>query len=253
MKKTIVILVLFLSLLSCKSKHVASNTIAIANASAKEIADEYSKQAALDFKTLHIKGSTKHGFISPALDIRIKKDEMILVSVRIPIGGTVIKACATPEYISYYNKLEGEYYYGSYALLSDFLGIELDFKQVQNLLLGRTFNDLTREKLLSEIENNLYKLSSTKINLNSAYFFDPINFRLVKQFIEQKQHNRSGSVTYADFKTQNNTTLPYSITIHSSSSDKKNEFKVNYKSIDFDTEISFPYQIPDGYKEVEIN
>ncbi len=253
MKKTIVVLVLFLSLLSCKSKHVASNTIAITDASSKEIVANYSKQAALDFKTLHIKGSTKYGFISPALDIRIKKDEMILVSIRIPIGGTIIKACATPEYISYYNKLEAEYYHGSYALLSNFLGIELDFKQVQHLLLGRAIDDLTREKLVSEIENNLYKLSSKKTNLNSAYFFDPISFRLVKQFIEQKQHNRSGSVEYADFRAQNNTILPYSININSISDDKQNEFKVNYKSIDFDTEISFPYQIPDGYKEVEIN
>lgn len=253
MKKNIVILILFLSLLSCKSKQVTSNITAIADASAKEIVNSYAKQANLDFRTLHIKGSTKHGFISPALDIRIKKDEMILVSIRIPIGGTIIKACATPEYISYYNKLEGDYYYGSYALLSNFLGIELDFKQVQNLLLGRAIDDLTKEKLLSEIENNLYKLSSKKIQLNSAYFFDPVNFRLVKQFVEQKQHNRSGSVEYADFRTQNNTILPYSININSNSNDKKNEFKVNYKSIEFDTEISFPYEIPDGYKEVEIN
>lgn len=253
MKKNIIVLILFLSLVSCKSKHIVSNTIADTEASAKEIAASYNQQANLEFNTLHIKGSTNYGFISPALDIRIQKDEMILVSIRIPIGGTIIKACATPEYISYYNKLEGEYYHGSYQLLSNFLGIQLDYSQVQNLLLGRAIDNLSREKLLLEIENNLYKLKSNKIGLKKAYFVEPLNFRLVRQFIEQPQFNRSGSVEYADFKLQNNTILPYSISIQSISNDKKNDFKVNYKSIEFNTEISFPYQIPDGYKEVEIN
>lgn len=246
-------LILSLTLTSCKTKQSVVSSEADSSKSAKEIIREYNRTDNLDFETLHIKGSTSYQIFNINLDIRIKKDEIILVSCRAPIVGTVIKAYVTPDYVSYYNKWDSEYFEGDYEILSDFLGTELDFQKVQNLLLGRTIDDLGREKFTLEIENNLYKLSSKRGSLNKAYFFEPDHFRLKKQFAEQPSENRSASIEYSNYKIQNNTILPYSVLISSLNQKDKNEFKVDYKTIDFNTQISFPYEIPSGYKQIEID
>lgn len=244
------ILSLLLIITSCKTKQ--SVLEADTSVSAKEIIENYNNQNKLDFQVLHIKGSTSYSLFNVNLDIRIKKDEIILVSGRV-LGTTIVKAKITPDYVSYYNKWESEYFEGNYEFLSDFLGTELDFQKVQNLLLGRTLDNLSREKFIFEIENNLYKLSSSRKDLNKAYYFETNNFRLVRQFVEQKHENRSAFVEYSNYKTQNNNVLPFAVFISSLNKKDKNEFKVEYKSMEFNTEISFPYEIPSGYRAVEID
>lgn len=251
MRKYTSVLILFLLVTSCKTKQ--SVIEADSSVSSKEIIENYNNQNGLDFQTLHIKGSTKYGFLNPNIDLRIKKDEIILVSIRVPLAGTIIKAKVTPDYVSYYNDLQSEYFEGDYEFLSDFLGTELDFQKVQNLLLGRTLDNLSKEKFIFEIESNLYKLSSSRKDLNKAYYFEPNNFRLVRQFVEQKHENRSAFVEYSNYKIQNNNVLPFAVFISSLSKKDKNEFKVEYKSMEFNTEIPFPYEIPSGYRAIEID
>lgn len=243
-------MVLLLVVTSCKTKN--SVLEADTSVSVKEVVKNYKSQNSLDFKTLHIKGNTSYSLFNISLDIRIKKDEIILVSCRAPLVGTVIKAYITPDYISYYNKWDSEYFEGDYEFLSEFLGTELDFQKVQNLLLGRTLDEIDRERFVYAIENNLYKLSSNRSNLSKAYYFEPLDFNLVKQHVEQKHENRSAFVEYSNYKIHNSIKLPYSVFIFSLNGKDKNEFKVDYKTIDFNTEISFPYNIPDGYKKIEI-
>lgn len=251
--KSLLIIFFFLIVISCKTKQSVFNKTD-ASISVKEVIENYTNQNQLDFQTLHIKGSTKYGLLSPAFDLRIKKDEIILVSIRIPLAGTIIKAKVTPEYVSYYNNLQSEYFEGDYEFLSDFVGTELSFQKVQNLLLGRTLDDLEQDKFTIEVEKNLYKLSSSsRYGIVKVYYFEPINFRLVKQFVEQKYKNQSASVEYSTYKIQNNNVLPFSILLNSMNEGEQNEFKVEYKSMEFNTAISFPYEIPEGYRRIEID
>ena len=249
-KRHIAFLALLLVVTSCKTKKSVFE--ADTSVSAKEVIENYNNQNNLDFQTLHIKGNTSYSLFNVNLDIRIKKDEIILVSAR-TFFGNAAKVKITPDYVSYYNNLQSEYFEGDYEFLSNFLGTELDFQKVQNLLLGRTLDELKRERLTYEIENNLYKLSSKRSDLNKAYYFEPDNFRLVKQFVEQKHENRNAFVEYSNYKIQNNNILPFSILINSLNKKNKNEFKVEYKSMEFNTNVSFPYEIPSGYREIKID
>jgi len=252
MKKYISLFLLTVILVSCKSKQVVSPMVD-ESVTAKVIVERYSKNQ-LNFNTLHIKGNTKYGILSPSIDLRIKKDEMILVSVRVPIiAGTIVKAKVTPEHVSYYNNLESEYFEGDFDFLSNWLGTELDFQKLQNLLLGRTLDNPENENLRYAIENNMYKLYSERKNLSKAYYFESETYYLKKQFVEQKQQNRSASVEYSNYKNTSNNILPFVLIIKSLNEGSSNEFKVDYKSIEVNTEISFPYKIPDGYKEIQID
>ncbi len=260
MRKYIAFVALVLLVVSCKSRKAVFSSEADASVTTREVVRNYDLQSALAFETLHIRGNTNVSFFSINLDIRIKKDEMILITARAPLVGNVAKALITPDYVSYYYRPDSEYFEGDYEFLSHWLGMELDFQKIQNLLLGRALEDLRRERLDITIEDNLYKLSSSRYGLDKAYFFEPDNFRLAKQWVIQKHEERSASVEYSRYKNQDNNSLPSVILIntlsgkHKTLSGKhKNEFQIEYRSFDFNTTVSFPYQIPQGYNRIEID
>jgi hypothetical protein len=71
-------------------------------------------------------------------------------------------------------------------MLSNWLGTDLDFQKVQNLLLGKAMDDLTKGKYNVLAEDNNPKLEEiTEANFSKNFVFDSIGFWLKKQEIEQ--------------------------------------------------------------------
>lgn len=83
-----------------------------------------------------------------------------MVSIRF-LGITMAKALITPKEVKYYEKINGTYFEGDYASLSEWLGTDLDFNKIQNMLLGQPIDDLTQQKYLSEVTDSFYKLNAT--------------------------------------------------------------------------------------------
>jgi hypothetical protein len=250
--KYLSLLIFFVVLTSCKSRKNLAYSEADASLATQKLIENYQSNK-LEFNTLHIKGNAKYGIYNPSVDIRIRKSEEILVSVRMPIIGVVAKAKITPDYVSYYQKIDSEYFEGEYEFLSHLLGTDLDYQKVENLLLGKAIDNLNKEKFRFSVEDNSYRLTTTYSNLKKSYFFEPNNFRLEKQFLEQPLEKRNVLIRYSGFKNYEENILPHSIVLNVENQNNKNEFRIEYKSVEFNTNISFPYEIPRGYSEVIID
>src|SRR6478736_9391859 len=136
-------------LVSCKAKGKA------VEASKKEDSNSMSADRILknhyaiknDFTTLYIKSNVKYNDEKQSqnltAEIKIKKDEQILVSIRF-LGITMAKALITPTTVSYYEKLNASYFEGDFSTLSKWLGTDLDFNKVQNILIVQAMDDLTK-------------------------------------------------------------------------------------------------------------
>ncbi len=252
MNKYISLLIFLLLLTSCKSRKNLAYSEANASLTTQKLIENYQSNK-LDFNTLHIKGNAKYGIYNPSVDIRIKKSEEILVSVRMPIIGVVAKAKITPNYVSYYQKIDNEYFEGEYEFLSHLLGTELDYQKVENLLLGKAIDDLKKEKFRFSVEDNRYRLTTMYSSLKKSYFFEPDNFRLERQFLEQPLEGRNVLISYSGYKNYEENVLPHSIVMDVDNQKDKKEIRIEYKSVEFNTNISFPYEIPRGYSEVIID
>lgn len=252
MNKYISLLIFLLLLTSCKSRKNLAYSEANASLTTQKLIENYQSNK-LDFNTLHIKGNAKYGIYNPSVDIRIKKSEEILVSVRMPIIGVVAKAKITPNYVSYYQKIDNEYFEGEYEFLSHLLGTELDYQKVENLLLGKAIDDLKKEKFRFSVEDNRYRLTTMYSSLKKSYFFEPDNFRLERQFLEQPLEGRKVLISYSGYKNYEENVLPHSIVMDVDNQKDKKEIRIEYKSVEFNTNISFPYEIPRGYSEVIID
>jgi len=209
-----------------------------------------------DFTTLYIKSSVKYNDAKQSqnltAEIKIKKNEQILVSIRF-LGITMAKALITPTTVSYYEKLNGTYFEGDFSTLSKWLGTDLDFNKVQNMLIGQPIDDLTRGKYQDSLVDQSYRLEDlSKNNTKKYFFFDKDSFLLNKQEISQTTENRKIEVLYSDYKKYNETPLPSDIAINAVQDKGKTEINLGYNTITINEELTFPYSVPNDYKRILI-
>ena len=260
MKKAALVVVLTVFMISCKSKAVsvaASNEpVAPANyLSAKKIIENYYTNKN-EFSTLYIKSSARYAddkqTQNVTAEIRIKKDEQILVSIRF-LGITMAKALITPTMVSYYEKINGNYFEGDFSSLSQWLGTDLDYNKIQNMLLGQAIDDLTKGKYIESLLEHTYRLDDTSnINTKKSFFLDADKFLVQKQEITQTAEERMIKVAYADNKVYNEGILPSSVLINTFQKKGNTEINLEYNSVTFNQELSFPYSVPNGYKRIII-
>lgn len=257
MKKGIVILLVLFSFASCKTKQSLLGEQSVAEArSTKEIVDGHYKNTK-DFKTLHIQASASYKDRKQSqrvsADIKIKKDEIILVSVRF-LGITMAKAVITPTRVSYYEKIKGTYFDGSYEVLSRWLGTELDYAKVQNMLTGESLYDLTKGMYQASLENERHKLQSMdRSAITKQFFFEGSNFLLKEQKITQGgKEPRSLDIQYPAYKEYPKAVLPAVIKIDAEQNDTVT-IDIEYNTVTFDENLTFPYDVPEGFEQIFID
>ena len=260
MKKIAILVLLTVFMVSCKSKAIAvtANNEPVAearNMSAKKIIEKHYNNKS-EFSTLYIKSSARYAddkqTQNVTAEIKIKKDEQILVSIRF-LGITMAKALITPTTVSYYEKLNSKYFEGDFSSLSQWLGTDLDYNKIQNMLLGQAIDDLTKGKYLETLLEQTYRLDDTSNkNTKKSFFLDADNFFVQKQEITQTAEERMIKVAYSDNKVYNQATLPTSVLINTFQKKGNTEINLEYDSVTFNEELSFPYSVPNGYKRILI-
>lgn len=260
MKKIAILVVLTVFTVSCKTKAIA---VAASNEPVKEanymtaekiIENYYNNKT--QFSTLYIKSSARYAddkqTQNVSAEIRIKKDEQILVSIRV-LGITMAKALITPTSVNYYEKLGGKYFEGDFTSLSQWLGTDLDYNKIQNMLLGQAIDDLTKGKYLESLLEHSYRLDDTSNkNTKKSFFLDADKFLVQKQEITQTAEERMIKVAYSDNRVYNEATLPSSVLINTFQKKGNTEINLEYNSVTFNEELSFPYSVPKGYKRILI-
>ncbi|AWA29216.1 DUF4292 domain-containing protein [Flavobacterium magnum] len=248
---------LLIGLASCKAtKGLVSETIATtALSAAKVIESHYATRR--DFNTLYIKARVSYKDDRQSqnvnAEIKIKRDEKILVSIRV-LGITMAKALITPTEVKYYEKINGKFFEGNYSTLSKWLGTDLDFYKVQHMLIGQAMDDLAKGKYKSSIEDNLYKLEDLNgRDTQKEFFFEASKFLVKKQDIEQIQKNRMLHVSYPNYKEYPVMMLPSEIKIEAYDNQKKTAINIEYETVTFNEDLTFPYSAPDGYERVNID
>lgn len=211
-----------------------------------------------DFKTLAARiqvvyeDDTKSQSITTSL--RIEKDKNIWIKASL-LGITISKVLITPDRVSFYETVGRTYFDGDFKLLSDFLGTELTFQQVQALLLGQSIFDLKRVPYSSEIQIGKYKLSPKKQDQDFIYsvLLNVDNFKVNAETLSQPLNNRLLTLRYGDYQTVNGNFYPTTIALNTSEGESKTSIDINYKKIDVNADVSFPFDIPSGYEEITLD
>src|SRR5210317_1578781 len=141
-KKLIYATILGVLFLGCKTtKIVESNKTLDPKMSVKQIVKKLNKSQS-EFNTLQgrLKVEYTQGDRSEVhtLTLRMEHDKTIWINAFL----NFVRIKITPERVRFYNKLDNTYFDGDYALISNFLGTELQFENLQNVLLGEAIFDI---------------------------------------------------------------------------------------------------------------
>lgn len=249
-----IILFLFVFLMfNCKSSRTITGGQANFKLSTKQLLKENSRQTPT-FKTLQSKLKITYNEDgkeqSYTVNFRAKKDEILWISATF----SIVKALITPEKVSFYNKLDNTYFEGDYKYLSNLLGTELDFQKVQNLLLGDPIFNLNASTYDVSVNEEAYILQPKKQRELFEIFFllDPIRFKVKSQQITQPQELRHLQIDYLAFQNVDKQTLPESIKVIAVEANKQTNIDLQFKNVILNEDLSFPYKIPSGFKEIKL-
>ncbi|WP_299619233.1 DUF4292 domain-containing protein [uncultured Tenacibaculum sp.] len=257
MKKTYgILLILALStLFSCKTTKDAANSTAIKELSARRVVKKH-LSADFDGKTidakLKVKYKDKKENIGFSVKMRIKKDEVIWLKGTKLI--TVFKAKITPEKVSFYSPYKKNYFEGDFSMLKELLGFDVNFTQLQNMLLGQAVLDISKNKQKVTIIDNAYQLYPKKqLELFDIFYqINPNHYKLKKQHLVNELKAQRLDISYADYIKKGKFLFPKKTTITAKEKDKFTNISIDVRSVNFNTNLEMPFRIPSGYKEIEL-
>jgi outer membrane biogenesis lipoprotein LolB len=254
--KLIRILVLILTVVAfgCKStKSITSKGKLNANMTAKELIWENQTQKAR-FKTLQAKVKIEYtqderseGY---TVNLRMEKDKIIWINSVLGLARVMI----TPDRVSFYDKINNQYFDGDYRLLSDLLGIDLDFKKVESLLLGESIYNLEVDKYKLSTQENSYVLEPKMQQAVLELFFllNPSHFKMDSQQLYQPLKRRILEIDYKSYQKVNKQILPENLKIIAVEDTDQVTIEMEYRSVSLNEDLRFPFKIPSGFKEISI-
>ncbi|HEX5742822.1 MAG TPA: DUF4292 domain-containing protein [Flavobacteriaceae bacterium] len=194
---------------------------------------------------------TAQSFIA---NLRMEKDKAIWITATV-LGIPLVKALITPEKVSYYEKINETYFEGDFTVLSDWLGTELDFDKLQNLLLGQTISPIDNKNFEVSLDENAYMMKNHTIQqmISFLYWINPQHFRVNKQMVIHPYKEQYLSVVYKKYDVINNEYFPNTIVIEAVESQKLTKIELEFKTVEFNELLTFPFEIPNGYKPVQLN
>ena len=239
---------------SCKTtKTISSDGEITSDLSAKQLIKNNTKSIA-NFRTLtaRVKAdySSNDESKGTTISLRMEKDKTIWMSAPFSMAKVLI----TPEKVSFYNKLDNTYFDGDFELLSDFVGTDLDFDKVQNILLGEALYDLKKEEFIASTFEKSYLLQpkNQRDLFEIFYLLNPSHFKMDSQQFAQPNENRILQIDYKDYQKVDKQKLPQTIKIIAVEKFDETIIDLEYRSVALNEKIRFPFRIPSGYKEIEI-
>ncbi|WP_369048263.1 DUF4292 domain-containing protein [Tenacibaculum sp. UWU-22] len=239
---------------SCKTKKYQINAPVIAKkmnankVSRKHIAADFNKKT-VDAK-LNVVFKNNRENQSFSLQLKIEKDKTIWLKGSKVIS--IFKAKITPNSVQYYSPYAKNYFEGDFSMLKNLLGVDINFNQLQNLLLGQAMAELDQEKQPAKIIDNLYELTP-KIEsplLTSLFYINPLHFKLSKQSFTRLEKNQKLDILYPEYLEKEHELFPKNIVINAQKGEKFTHIEMSVRSVIFDTDLNMPFTIPTGYKKL---
>ncbi|AUC74786.1 DUF4292 domain-containing protein [Olleya sp. Bg11-27] len=251
----LILILLIVVVSGCKgSKTVVSNGAVNTGLTTKQLIRNSTK-ANIEFTTLvsrlKIETTQKGSSKSYTVNLKIEKDKQILITST-PIS--IIKAIITPDRVAFYNKWDNTFFDGDFAYLSNLLGTDLDFKKVQNLLLGESLFDLNDDKYELTANDKSYILQPKKQRdlFELLLFVNPSHYKMDAQEITQPKEKRILHIDYLTYQQVDKKTLPEQTKILAVEDEEELEINLELKSVKLNENIRFAFKIPTGFTKIEL-
>lgn len=183
-------------------------------------------------------------------NFRLLNNKIIWVSIHAPIVGEVARAMITPDSVKAMERINKRSYLYSYNGLQKLINLEVDFKTLQNLIIGQAvategaITDVKRQgnTLRIDIKGNT---GNNQININSAD-------TTLQQVHVQTNRGESASsilIQFERYEAQQNTRVSTLRNYHVQDAKGVVELNMDINKFDINPDIDFPYSVPSNYRK----
>ncbi len=123
------------------------------------------------------------------------------------------------------------------------------------MLLGQSMFNLRDEKYNIEITEKNYQLKPRRAAelFKTLFQIEPKNFKIATQQLAQPQKKRLLEINYKNYQEIGKMVLPNEVFITAIDNKIKNTIAIEYRNVEFDRDLNFPYKVPSGFKEIILN
>jgi hypothetical protein len=260
-----------LSLTACHKNRISKNTDQSVNSGSTAVVADSSRsdsavtteavtepvkiqEVAFDYLTAKSKfsfQSKKQNFDNANINIRMKKDSLIWISVT-GVGFEVARGLITRDSIFFMDKFHREYFVLSYAQLSRQYNFDINFSILQAIVIGNLpFPQQPGAMFMKEDDFFVLKQQAGRINIDN--YIGP-NFKLTRLDAAETGTNNTFSLHYEDFKDVKSFLFPFSslVTLHVKAPKEqqlsKTTIQLKHSRVELlDQTPGFPFSIPSGY------
>ena len=192
--------------------------------------------------------------------IRLRKDSAIWISITPALGIEAIRVLLTKDSVSYFNRINNEYFSGDYNIVKQTLKIEAGYQLIQALILGNSYLHYQPDLYGSAIENGYWMLSSRKKRqikrnldipvpeiLFQEIFYNPLLNKITRIYLQDYRPIRRFDVAYSGFTDIEGFSTPTIVSVKASA-DEDVEIYIEMSKITMNKPLNLPYKIPEGYE-----
>lgn len=233
---------------SCKAKKEAAPVVKTVTSEVSSKAESINaiNENAFEFKTLSAKAKIDFNLNNSSnganLNLRIRKDEVIWMSITAIAGIEVARVMITPDSIKVYNRLQGEYLARPFNFISQYSNRRVDFQTLQNLLIGNTIKGSVSPASEIDLSGSQMVVKSSEEDIGYELLFNE-NFKLIENRM-QDANGKQLIANYSEFQAINGRNLPYSVSLLSKAGNRNVRINVKYSSVSANEPVDFPFSVP---------
>jgi hypothetical protein len=210
------------------------------------------RAAQIHFNTFSGRARTKLDFSGNindvTLNIRIKKDQKIWVSITAIAGIEVARALITPDSILIINRLQSVYIKQPFSYINKFAGKEVNYITLESLLTGNAIPELINKNADLQTKRDTITLTGNLQDVMYKLIVGP-GMKVTQTNLNNQIAGQSLQVNNNTFVQTDNITMPSQIDIASVVKDKKIQVNLHYIKLEFDKPLEYPFNVPANYSE----
>jgi len=254
-KPVLVLLIFSFVLSACGGSQSALKENDLKTETLKAIIKNYNKSNPA-FKTMRgrIKGTYDNGSEQQTINVsyRFQKDKTLWMSAKFAGLIQVAKMMITPENIKFYEKIDNSYFDGNFKLVSAFLGMELNYSQLQNLFTGQALKNIKISNTDFQTAENYFQMVTNYDNgLTQFLLLDAKTFKIKQQTLSLR--DKQIKVSYKSYQVVNGQSFPEEFVILAGDTNQQIQITLIYKNIKLNDKLKFPFSFPNNYTPIQLN
>ncbi|MBE9511023.1 MAG: DUF4292 domain-containing protein [Bacteroidetes bacterium] len=194
-------------------------------------------------------------------DIKIVKDERIVITVKSGIGIETARILLTQDSVKIVDRMNKEVFCGGYEQMKRYFGLIDCYKRAEDLLISN--NSMVIEEIenkngkkydIRNGENNneiiIYEIGVKK-RRNKKFTIGVNNYNII-EYLEKDGEIEMLKVTYLKWSDIGKIKFPNELKIEVHKNSEKSIAIIKYERIEINGKINIKFRIPDGYKVIDL-